>query len=47
MSTGKNPFFDPPGKNDPHIHVLEGFTGVGWDKPGGKMQLDLRAFGGL
>ena len=34
-------------KNDPHIGVLAGFRGSGWDKLRGKNSLDLTVIGGL
>jgi hypothetical protein len=34
-------------KNDLHIRIPVGFPGVGWGKLGGKIHLDLRAFGVL
>jgi hypothetical protein len=34
-------------KNDPHIRIPAAFLGLGWDKLGGKIHLDLMAFSGL
>ncbi len=40
-------FLSTIGKNEPHILVLAGFLRPGWDKLGGKVLLNLMAFGDL